>query len=210
MLPTDAELVDAAAATYGSGKPVVQDQTGTVRVFLTGGKQTACDIFAIEGTHDPLGWGADFFALRVWDHPGRSTVSLGWVHAGFYALAAPIIPLLVPLMQRYPYAIAGHSLGAALALLIGATMISKGKPPVKIGAFAPPRVGDAKFVKVATSVPFCAYKYGNDPVPDVPWHIPFFFPYRQIPLTMVGAPKASSFKCHAIENYVAAVHGMGN
>jgi Lipase (class 3) len=203
--PTDAELVDEAAGTYTRDDPFAADPASALRVFLTK-REDGLNIFSIEGTHDDLGWAADFFALRVWDHPGKTMPSIGWVHAGFLDLAWTVLGKLRPAMAAAPYAICGHSLGAAEALLIGATMIDEGSPPIKIGAFAPPRVGDATFVKVATSVPLCAYRFGDDPVPTVPWPIPIFFPYRQVPLTQIGQPMADSFKCHAIANYVAAVH----
>jgi hypothetical protein len=204
-LPTDSELVDECALTYSRADPFASDPATALCVFLTK-RADGLNIFSIEGTHDIAGWSADFFALRVWDHPGKSQGSLGWVHAGFLDLAWTVLDKLRPAIAAAPYAICGHSLGAAEALLIGATMIDAGFPPVKIAAFAPPRVGDATFVKVATSVPLSAYRFGNDPVPTVPWPIPLFFPYRQVPLTQVGQSLSDSFKAHAIENYVAAVH----
>ena len=104
-----------------------------------------------------------------------------------------------------PYALAGHSLGAAMALLLGGLLINRGRPPMKIGAFAPPRVGGDQFVKAVGKVPVSAYIYGNDLVPDVPFTILPAFPYEQVRLIQVGQPRADRLSCHAIANYVAAV-----
>lgn len=207
LLPTDAELVNECAATYTRNDPIISDDASAVRIFakaVVAPNEGTYNIFAIEGTHNLQGWLADFLALHVWDHPGKSIEGLGWVHAGFFALAQSVYPKLAKFTQ-VPYAICGHSLGAALAVLLGATFAQRGNRPIKIGAFAPPRVGDIEFVRAVTQMPFCAYRFGNDPVPEVPFHIPFFFPYENVPLVSGGAPKGDPFKSHAIANYVALV-----
>ena len=206
-LPSDADLVDAAAATYAvSAQPIFEDVDHAVRVFITQ-RSDLTNVIAIEGTHDALGWALDFFGATVEDQQGMNHATLGWLHAGFYASAVTALTRCALIAIRGPYAICGHSLGAGLALLIGALLIEDGYPPIKIGAFAPPRIGGAKFVKVATSVPFCAYRFGNDPVPEIPLALPGF-PYEQVPLNQVGTPMVDPFKCHAIENYVNAVHAV--
>jgi hypothetical protein len=92
-----------------------------------------------------------------------------------------------------------------LAAMLAALLTDNGLAPLKIGLFAPPRAGGAAFVKVVTSIPFCAYRYGNDPVTDVPLALPDF-PYVQVPLVAVGTPCSIAAECHHIQNYVAAVH----
>jgi hypothetical protein len=217
MLPTDAELVDAAAATYDPASvPFIADIGSALRIFLTQ-RADGLVIVSIEGTHDAVGWAFDFFALRIKDHPGIAHPSLGFIHAGFYTMASIVLDRLTAELEHrgVPYAICGHSLGAALALLLGAMLIVRGMPPVKIGAFAPPRVGGAKFVATATSVPFCAERYGLDPVPAVPLDLPIVFPYDQVPLRELQAPPlprdaslAALFDQHHITNYVAGVHAL--
>jgi predicted lipase len=206
-LPTDAELVDLCAATYApAAVPYIADINQAMRVFLTT-RADGLNIIAVEGTHNRLGWMLDLFSVTVADQQGLSNVSLGFIHAGFYAAAVSALTRIALVASRGPYAICGHSLGAIEAILIGAMLIQDGLPPVKIGAFAPPRGGGDGLVKVATSVPLCAYRFGNDPVPDVPFTIPGF-PFRQVPLTAVGAPMVDAFQCHNIANYVAAVHAV--
>ena len=124
-LPTDSELVDECNLTYSRTDPFAADPASALRVFLTK-RADGLNIFSIEGTHDPLGWGFDFDAIRIWDHPGKSVGSLGWVHAGFLLLMLTVLDKVREAMVAEPYAICGHSLGAAEALLIGATMIDQG------------------------------------------------------------------------------------
>ena len=203
-LPSDHALVLAAAATYApSNAPFYQSFNGAVRVF----KSVVGDIpnIAIEGTHDPLGWLLDFLAVRADDNEGVNHPTLGWVHAGFLASAASIIDPIESTIGNQPYTICGHSLGGALALLLAAMLIDRGVAPVKVAAFAPPRVGAAQFVQIVRMVPCNGYLFGNDLVPDIPFTIMPAFPYEQIPLIMIGKPMADRFACHSIANYVAAV-----
>ncbi len=216
-LPTDAELVDAAAAAYDpAAVPFIADLGSALRIFRTQ-RADGLVIYAIEGTHDPLGWAFDFFALRIKDHAGINHPSLGFIHAGFYTMASVVLDRVIADLTRSgaPYAICGHSLGAALALLLGAMLIVRGMPPVKVGAFAPPRVGGQKFVATATSVPCCADRYGVDPVPTVPLDFPLLFPYGQVPLRELEAPPlprdaslAQLFAQHHIGNYVSGVYAI--
>lgn len=197
---SDHTLVLAAAATYDiAAIPSFEADDHALRVFMT--KVDGLTIVAIEGTHDPLGWLIDLLAIPTQDHEMKEHPSLGFLHAGFYESANAILPFMDSI--EAPFAICGHSLGAALALLIGAMLIDRGRPPVKIGVFAPPRVGGDRFVSVATSVPLCAYRFGDDPVTDVPYTWPDF-PYRQVPLTAIGKPLWPAVSCHHIANYVAA------
>jgi hypothetical protein len=202
---SDRALVLAAAATYEpKAVPIIEAVEHAVRIFRTSIDGLA--VFAVEGTHDELGWALDFFAARADDHETLNHPTLGFVHAGFHLAAMAVLPRLALAAQGIDYAITGHSLGAELALHLGGMMIDDGHPPVKVGAFAPPRGGGARFVKIVTSVPFCAYRFGNDPVPTVPWTLPGF-PYEQVPLTSIGKPMRVPFDAHPIDNYVAAVLG---
>jgi Lipase (class 3) len=217
QLPTDGDLVGLAAGTYPPYAPGVapfcKSFDGAMQVFLTT-RADGLNQFAIEGTHDPIGWAFDFLALDIVDHPNVKHPALGLVHLGFYNLMQSVLPAITEVAQKGPFSICGHSLGAAEALLIGAQLISDGLPPVKIGAFAPPRVGGATFVKIATSVPFCAYRFNVDPVPEVPLTITPDFPYLQVPLTALPGPSIPLFDiqrrvgCHNISNYVAGVKGF--
>lgn len=209
-IPTDAELVDLAAATYAPDAiAAFSGVDGAMRVFVTA-RGDGLNQIAIEGTHDPLGWAFDFCALGISDHPGLNQPGLGFVHAGFYVLSDSVYAQVAAVARSGPFSICGHSLGAAQAVLIGARLVNDGLPPVKIGAFAPPRVGGSLLVKTATSVPLCGYEFGNDPVPRVPFRImpplPLpQFPYVQVPTTNIGEPALDEFSCHNIANYVRGV-----
>lgn len=205
---SDHELVLAAAATYDpTAKPIFQGIDGAMRVFLT--KVNGLNVIAIEGTHDAIGWGVDFVAIP---EEMRGTVShptLEWMHAGFYAAAIDALPTVREIAQQGPYGITGHSLGAAEAGGIGALLILEGLPPVKIGMFAPPRVGGDKYVSVVTSVPNCGYRFADDPIPLVPFTLRHF-PYRQIPVTQIGRASFARalidpFTYHHVGHYVADV-----
>ena len=203
-LPTDRELVDQAAATYTSAAaPFYEDASQAIRIFLTT-RADGLNVVSVEGTHDALGWLIDFLAVPADEHDGVDHPALGFIHAGFYVAAQAVIDRVDEVAAK-PYALAGHSLGAAMALLLGGLLINRGRPPMKIGAFAPPRVGGDQFVKAVGKVPVSAYIYGNDLVPDVPFTILPAFPYEQVRLIQVGQPRADRLSCHAIANYVAAV-----
>jgi hypothetical protein len=200
---SDHELVLAAAAAYDpAGKPSYEAVDGALRMFTT--KVRDVTVYSIEGTHDPITAALDFMAIPTEEHEVGEHDSLGFVHAGFYSSALELLPGLRSVGLIEPFALTGHSLGAAVALFIAGMLIDRGYPPVKIGAFAPPRVGGAKFVSIVTSVPFCAYRFGDDPVTEVPLTL-LDFPYQQIPLTAIGRPMSPSVSCHHVGNYVTAV-----
>lgn len=204
-LPSDSAMVDLAAATYNPGSVPWLDQVeNSIRVFRSD-RDAVTDI-AIQGTHDALGWALDFAAWPIEQHAGIDHPQLGFLHAGFYAAAQSIYPQILALAKQRSLTIQGHSLGAALALLIGAELIVDGVPPLKIGAFAPPRVGGDQFVKVVKSVPYCAYRYADDPVPLVPFTIPPAFLYRRVPFVQLGVSTFEiEFEDHHIANYVREV-----
>jgi Lipase (class 3) len=203
---SDRALVLAAAATYEpKAAPLIEAIGGVLRVFRT--EVDGLTVIAIEGTHNRLGWLLDFIATKTEDHQAINHPTLGFLHAGFHLEAATIAPEIALMVHGRDYALAGHSLGAALALLLGGLLIDDGHAPVKIGAFAPPRVGGPQFIKTVASVPIAAVRFGDDPVPGVPFEFDPDFPYRQVPLAQVGAPMINPFSCHHIDNYVNAIGG---
>ncbi len=205
-LPTDAEMVQVASSTYTTTAAPFIDHDGTPdRVFLTTRADGMLE-FAIEGTYNLPGWVNDFLALGVRDHEVTNHPTLGFLHAGFYESAIRLLPRMELAAKGKSFSVQGHSRGASLALLLGALMIDDGMSPVKVGAFAPARIGGALCVKIATSIPFCAYRFGNDPVPEVPFTLLPDFPYQQVPLTMIGHPMLVAVDCHNIANYVTGVY----
>jgi len=209
--PTDIELVESAAGTYLPDAVPFCDVLGSSIVLFTTARDDGLVTIAVEGSHNIPDWAIDFCSLVTEPRHGLNHPDLGFVHAAFYASAALALPKILPLAEKGPVAITGHSLGAVAALMLGAMLTVRNLPPVKVGAFAPPRGGGAQFVRIATSVPFCAYKYGQDPVPDVPLSLPPLFPYQQVPLIGLLAPAVDPLdlqrrlQCHKIGNYVAGV-----
>ena len=199
---SDYDLVLAAKATYDpKAIPVFEAFDQAIRIFQT--KKDDLNIFAIEGTHNPIGWALDFCALKATDRQALNHPNLGFLHAGFYAAALAAMPFIKYRINGEPFVLCGHSLGAAQALLIGGLLIDDKIPPLKIAAFAPPRVGGEQFVNVVKSLT-SAYRYADDPVPLVPIWTPQF-PYKQVPLIEIGEFMFDVFSAHHIDNYVNAV-----
>lgn len=205
-LPSDAELVDLCAATVvPDAVPFLQNPGFTDRLFRTM-RADGLVMFTIEGTYSLPGWIGDFLAIGTRDQETMNHPTLGFVHADFYQAALRFLSAVEADARKGPVTVCGHSRGAALAAMLAGLLIDDGLAPAKIGLFAPPRAGGALFVKIVTSVPFCAYRFGNDPVPEVPFTLLPNFPYAQVPLTQIGAPLPIAIHCHHIANYVVGVH----
>ena len=207
-IPTDFELVQAAAAcypAYGAAAPFFQPAGFTDRLFRSPCPSLpGLTIFAVEGTASPAGWLGDFLALGADAQETANHPSLGFVHADFYVAAQRLLEPIVEAAKAGPIALAGHSRGAALAAMLAGLLIDSGQIPVKVGLFAPPRVGAQRLLDALSPVPVVAYRFGNDPVTEVPLTLPDF-PYAQFPLIEIGTPCLISVACHHITNYVSGV-----
>jgi len=203
---SDYDLVLAAKATYEpKATPIFECLGSSIRIFQS--KINDLNVIAIEGTHNPLGWALDFFAIAAENHQAIDHPALGFLHAGFYAAATLAMPTVKTAIGQEPYAICGHSLGAAEALLMGGLLIDDGRPPVRIAAFAPPRVGGEQFVNVVKPLTN-AYRYSDDPVPLVPFWTTKF-PYKQVPLIEIGETSFDNgFNANSINNYVNAIENI--
>lgn len=160
------------------------------------------NVLAFRGTtKDVLDW---IYDIEVF---GRTKdKALGTMHAGFlaagealYALARSKLPPDVILT--------GHSLGGALALVVGALMCVAGTPPAAIVTFGAPRVGMMKCRRVLSKVTIRQWRNGNDPVPAVP---PWPFLHMVKTLTAIGQPSRDPLLCHFIASYVAAMPPKGS
>jgi predicted lipase len=199
---TTRDLVLAAAATYTAPVATFVGLSGTVRACRTVVGDTA--VYAIEGTHDPLGWALDFMALPVPAHGTVEHPDIGWVHGGMNAALDSIYPALqAAMLKDDKYAVTGHSLGAALALMATGCMVAAGHPPVQWAAFAPPRVGFKKLIDLVATVPGTGYRNGNDPVPMVPLRAEPMWLYEQVPLLRGGTPLRPPWNDHHMALYVA-------
>ena len=88
----------------------------------------------------------------------------------------------------------GHSLGGAVALIVGALMTRDEIPPLQIVTFGAPRCGR---LKILDGVPVTQYRHGKDIVPLVP---PLM--RRHTKLLEFGKPGKSLIKDHYMLNYV--------
>lgn len=202
---SDREAAAATAATYKNPTPDIVGVNNAVRVFITAASDGAL-IVAIEGTHDELGIVLDLLAIAVPDIERIDHPSLGMVDAGFLLAAQSVLASVAVKIDAKSYYLVGHSLGAAVALLLAGLFADAGKIPRGVFAFAPPRVGYAKFLTALSGFSVRAWRYHNDPVPLVPFTLPDF-PYVQVPLIGLGpAPSHDlEWRDHHMENYVNAL-----
>ncbi len=165
---------------------------------------TAADgarVIAIPGTKREIGeWLRDLDAVPCWDR------DIGICHRGFrdgtleLYRASPL--------SDHDFAgaiICGHSLGGALAILLGAFLTAWGMPPAQIVTFGAPRCGSWRVRRVLAKTPLRLYRNGDDPVPEVPW-LPglYLHPRALIP---IGAPAFDPLADHPIAAYQRALAG---
>lgn len=160
-------------------------------------------VIAFRGTDDPGDWLLDFMALPTFSYDRGALAKSYFVHHGFELAAASLYDKL-PKDDR-PTILTGHSLGGAIALVVGSWLTQDRRAPVLIVTYGAPRVGFAGFTKSLDGVPVRQYRRGNDPVPTVPVALPLF-PYQQVttPLIEIGAEDPlNPFSCHRMMGYVA-------
>lgn len=152
-------------------------------------------IIAIRGTtRDPRDWTRD---LSAWPAHDRD---LGFCHAGFLAGAWE-------LYWRSPLAdddfrgaiIVGHSMGGALAILLGAILTTENSLPRAIVTFGAPRCASWKVRRLLRELPLRLYRNGDDPVPDVPWLPGLYVHPRR--LIQIGEAALDPFNDHHISVY---------
>lgn len=203
---TQAQLAAMVAASY-SQKADVATRDGAMAMLRPVGDEF---VVVLPGTHlndgaqtvlDAL---ADLSAWPAWRGP------LGFCHSGFSSGGEALWREIAPIIPRAKrLVLAGHSLGAAHALYLGAKNAAAGLAPCRISAFEPPRVGMAMFgwhVRKALQVYAC--RFGDDPVPLLPpmFPIPFHHPVR---LAAIGCAMLDPIDCHAIGGVVTALTEMG-
>jgi len=209
-LPTDAELVNLAAAIYHDGgqwdyfDPGFDDEICVAIKKLDG-----CDVVVFRGSivfHD---WVVDFRA-----DPIKTTV--GTVHSGFHADMPKAWAELKPKLTQ-PVIVTGHSLGAARADILCGLMALDGVLPARRVVFGEPRPGMADFAKLIAEIPAVSYRniglVRHDYVTDVPLKLlpPFNFVHPTeltsvpVKLTANFIDKCSLFAYHHIELYQTSV-----
>lgn len=129
--------------------------------------------------------------------------ALGRIHSGFWRAWSAIASQIESAAGDAPVTFVGHSLGAALSIIAGATRAVAGKPVQAIYGFEPPRVSPDLGVRtLIDKVSVKLYKNGNDIVPDVPpgWH-------HAALLTHIGKPALPfpNVQDHAIARVIQAL-----
>lgn len=120
-------------------------------------------VIAFPGTDSIADLLADF------DVTPTAVPALGRIHQGFYKAWSAISAQVESAAGDAPVTFVGHSLGAALALIAGASRVAAGKPVRAVWGFEPPRVSPEPTIRnVLSKTAVSLYKNGNDAICDVP------------------------------------------
>lgn len=153
MMPVDYARLAQRAYT---DVPTVGDVNSASRMHVYDG------VHVFRGSDNILAW------LHDADCRPLNVIGFGKVHSGFWHALSAILPACLALPR--PTAVAGHSLGAAMAILYGAVLARLGCV-VSVYAFEPPHLcfdGTLAAFLAAVKVPVYATRNGNDVVPDIP------------------------------------------
>lgn len=122
------------------------------------------NVFAFRGTDEPWDAVRDLRILPIW------TRELGWCPAGFLRAAKRLMPKCLSEcmdrdIEKEDIVLTGHSLGGAVALIVGALMVRDEVNIQEIVTFGAPRCGR---LKILDNIPVTMYRHGKDIVPMVP------------------------------------------
>lgn len=132
--------------------------------------------------------------------------ALGRIHQGFYKAWSAISAQVESAAGDAPVTFTGHSLGAALAVIAGASRMAAGKPVQAVWGFEPPRVSPEPTIhNVLAKTSVILYKNGNDAVTDVPPLWP-----QSAKLIGIGKPcyPWPNLRDHAIARVIEALSGV--
>jgi len=151
------------------------------------------NVFAFRGTDEPLDAIRDLRIFPLW------TKELGFCPAGFLKASKRLVNKVTSVcleldIDHKSIVLTGHSLGGAVAMILGALMTRDEIPPKQIVTFGAPRCGR---LKILDGVPVTQYRNGKDVVPLVP---PLM--RRHDKLLELGRPGSSWIKDHYVINYV--------
>ena len=195
-----AALAALAAKSYTQKPTIAVDLDVQAMVSEVGNEF----VVVCPGTHvdNPIDWLRDFDAWPRW------FAKLGICHNGFASGGVDLwarVKTIIPPGKRVVYA--GHSLGGALALVLAASHAAERADRCRVVTFGAPRTGGFKFgCLVRSALEAAEYRFGNDPVPDVPPPWLYWHPTR---LIGIGSPQTDPIAAHAIAGYAAALLALG-
>ena len=151
------------------------------------------NVFAFRGTDEPLDALRDLRILPLW------TRELGFCPAGFLKASKRLVNKVTSMclereIDHENIELTGHSLGGAVALIVGALLMRDEIKPAQIVTFGAPRCGR---LKILDGVLVTQYRHGKDIVPLVP---PLMRRHNE--LLEYGKPGSSYIKDHYMINYV--------
>ena len=159
MILTDIDLADLALASYAEPATV---ETSDVHALIV--ERDGIQIIALRGTdpHHLIDLIRDAEAVGL-----RRDPILGDVSASFLGDAEQLVWRLWPSL-RAPYALTGHSKGAAEAQALAAILAHMGRPPMRLAAFEPPLLWLCNGLVAA--LPGIATRHGDDEITEWPKH----------------------------------------
>lgn len=121
----------------------VTDPASSLFSYLV--KTPACSLIVVRGTKEVEDWILDFDFAQVDAKPALGVQ--GKVHSGFHAQARAALATLVRITPKdKPVCVTGHSLGGAVAALVGASLaVKSGHQVTSVVTFGAPKMGDFAF-----------------------------------------------------------------
>jgi hypothetical protein len=154
----------AIRAAYPNTVRVATPQNTEVRYFIERDDKTKTQFIVVRGTANHRNLKEDVAAKVRED--GRAAIP---VHSGFDAAARAIYADLQPYLKPgYTTYITGHSLGGAVAALLGIYAIEDGHKVLRIVTFGQPRFTTAVGVSKLGYLPLTRVVDENDIIPMVP------------------------------------------
>jgi len=151
------------------------------------------NVFAFRGTDEALDAVRDLRIFPIW------TKELGFCPAGFIKAGRRLVNKVTSTclerdIDHTEIELTGHSLGGAVALIVGALLMRDEIKPKQVVTFGAPRCGR---LKILDEVPVTMYRHGKDVVPLVP---PLM--RRHGKMLEYGKPGSSYIRDHYMINYV--------